>query len=246
MEYIKVANLSFSYGGERDVIKNFSLEINKNGLYVLMGENGSGKTTLLKILIKYINGYRGSVKILGKDLKEFSLKEISREIAFLESEIPEIPLKVREVLSWGRFPYGENEFKKEYLIGVLNLSNVMEKKFSSLSSGERKRVLLGRIFVQRSKIVLIDEPFNFLDPRYKIEIADMLKILSRDRVVLIATHNLNAARYLGEIIFLLKGGELKGVLSKDDVFSLDAIADIFGIKDSMKKEFLKFYNIEQY
>jgi ABC-type cobalamin/Fe3+-siderophores transport system ATPase subunit len=74
----------------------------------------------------------------------------------------------------------------------------------------------------------------------------MLKILSRKRIVLIATHNLNAARYLGEIIFLLKGGELKGVLSKDDVFSLDAIADIFGIKDSMKKEFLKFYNIEQY
>ncbi len=244
MEYVSVSNLSFSYDGKRNVIKNFSFEITENGLYVLMGENGSGKTTLLKILIKYVNGYYGSVKILGKDLRKFSLKEISREIAFLESEIPDIPLKVKEVLSWGRFPYGDDKFKEEYLLGVLNLSDVMEKKFSSLSSGERKRVLLGRIFVQESKIVLIDEPFNFLDPRYKIEIANMLKTLSRERVVLIATHDLNAARYLGEIIFLLKGGELKGILSKDDLFSLDAIADVFGIKSNMKEEFLKFYNIK--
>ncbi len=244
MKHIEIKNLSFSYDKKNYVLKNLSLEINKEGLYILMGENGSGKTTFLKILVKFYENYKGIIKINGTDLKRFSLKDISREIAFLESEIPEIPLKVEEILSWGRFPYGDANLKSSTTIKNLGITKFYGKLFTSLSSGEKKRILLGRIFVQDANIVLIDEPFNFLDPRYKIEIANMLKILAKKRIVFIATHDLQAARFLGEKIFLLKRGELKGIVSRDNLLSYETISEIFDVKESIKEDFLKFYGIK--
>ncbi len=244
MKYVEVKNLSFSYDGKEDVLKNVSLEMSEKGLYVLMGGNGSGKTTLLKIFVKFLRGYKGLIRIGGKNLLDTTLKEISQKIAFLESEIPRIPLNVEEVLSWGRFPFGESKPRNYNIAEKLGLRKFFRRTFSSLSTGEKKRILLGRIFVQDADLILIDEPFNFLDPYYKLEIADMLKILALKHAVLITTHDLNAARFLGDRIFLLKKGELQGIVSNESLFTNNLVEKIFNIEDSKKKDFLRFYGVD--
>ncbi len=241
MNRVEFRNVFFSYDGKKNVLKDVTISIPNNGLFILMGENGSGKTTLLKILIKFVEYKKGSVILEGKEINKMKLSEVSRKVAFLESEIPEIPLTVQEILSWGYFPYKEKSSVPKRLIERLNITGIYKKKFSNLSTGEKKRVLLGRIFVQKAGVVLVDEPFNFLDPRYKIEIAVMLRELSKTRAVLIATHNLNAARFLGDKIFLLKDGKITGEISCKQKDFFERISETFGISEKLKSVFYEFY-----
>jgi iron complex transport system ATP-binding protein len=242
MYYLKIDNLFFSYNSARCILCNLSLSIEKGGIFILLGRNGSGKTTLLKILIKYLPFYKGRISILGKGIENYSLSDLSREVAFLESEIPFIPLTVSEILSWGMYPYKEH-FDAEGISQKLNLKPLLNTNFNSLSTGEKKRVLLGRIFVQRSRIVLIDEPFNFLDPYYKLEVARMLKSLAKERALLITTHDLNVARFIGDEVFLLNDGKIYSRKNASSLFSDEDVMSIFGIDSEFEADFKKFYSI---
>ncbi len=244
MDYLNIKHLNFGYVKDIFVLKDFSFSISDYGVYLLLGRNGSGKTTLMKILVKYLSYHKGSVKINGMELSGISLHELSKNIAFLESEIPMISLKVREVISWGFYPYGNGGNVKN-VAEMLHLDDLLCKNFNSLSTGEKKRVLLARIFAQNSKIVLIDEPFNFLDPHYQIEIALILKKLAEDRVVLISTHNLDAAQFVGKKIFLLDNGRIVAVKTGKNLFSDDLIINIFGVREQLKPHFKRFFRINR-
>jgi iron complex transport system ATP-binding protein len=243
MRYIEIRDLYFEYKYAVPVLNKLSFSIDKCGIYLILGKNGSGKTTLMKLLVKYLKYKTGSIKLNEKELNDIRLPELSKMLSFLESEIPFIPLSVKEVISWGFYPY-KNPGNVHSVAEMLNLTGLLYKNFNELSTGEKKRVLLARVFAQRSKIVLIDEPFNFLDPYYKIEIALMLKRLSLDRVVLISTHNLNAAQFIGEKIFLLNKGSIAGVKTKDSLFSDDDIIRIFSVPENLKSDFKLFYRIK--
>ncbi len=242
MQYIKIDNLYFSYGKKIPVLNGFSLTVKENGIYLLLGKNGSGKTTFMKILIKFLHYEKGSIRIKGKELNKLDLGEVSRTVSFLESEIPSIPLSAEEIIGWGFYPYGGKGNVVE-IAEILNLGRMLKKNFNELSTGEKKRVLLGRVFAQQSEIVLIDEPFNFLDPRYKIEIALMLKKLGENRVVIISTHNLNIAQFIGKEIFLLGNGRILAVKNKENLFSDNIIMNIFEVTGSLRANFKDFYKI---
>ena len=243
MDYLKVEDLYFTYEkNKKCVLCGLDLSVNRSGIYVLLGRNGSGKTTLLKVLIKYLLPQKGTVFIEGEDLSKISLPELSKKVSFLESEIPYIPLTVSEILSWGMFPY-KRHFDAREVSSELNLSGLLSKNFNNLSTGEKKRVLLGRLFVQKTKIVLIDEPFNFLDPYYKLEIAEMLKVLSMERIVLITTHDLGVAANLGSEVFLIHQGKIFARKTQNDLFSGNELYEVFGINEKLKEEFIRFYKL---
>ena len=244
MDYLNIKHLNFGYLKDSFVLKDLSFFISDYGIYILLGRNGSGKTTLMKILIKYLPYRKGSVKINGAELSSISLHDLSKNVAFLESEIPMISLKVREVISWGFYPYG-NSGNVKSVAEMLHLDNLLCKDFNSLSTGEKKRVLLARIFAQNSKIVLIDEPFNFLDPYYQTEIALILKKLAENRVVLISTHNLDAAQFVGKKIFLLDNGRIIAEKTGENLFSDDLIINIFGVDEQLKPHFKRFFRIKR-
>ncbi len=243
MQYIRVENLYFEYKVGVPVLNNLSFSISEYGIYLILGKNGSGKSTLMRILIKYLKYKKGSVKIRDKELNEINLYDLSKDISFLESEIPSIPLSAREVISWGFYPRRGRK-SVDPIAKTLGLEKLLEKDFNELSTGEKKLVLLARIFAQKSKIVLIDEPFNFLDPRYKIEIAFMLNQLAEERVVLISTHNLNAAQFIGKQIFLLGNGRIMGNRNKNTLFLDNSIMEIFDVEDSLQQYFKSFYKID--
>ena len=243
MDYLRADNLYFSYGKNKEcVLCGLNLTIEQNGIYILLGRNGSGKTTFLEILIKYLLPQKGTVFIEGKEISAFNLSELSKKVSFLESELPYIPLIVSEILSWGMFPY-KKHFDAGKISNELNLTQLLDKNFNHLSTGEKKRVLLGRVFVQNTKIVLIDEPFNFLDPYYRIEIAKMLKTLSRERVVLITTHDLGVAAYLGSEIFLIHQGRIFARKTREDLFSGSELYEAFGIDEGLRADFEEFYRL---
>jgi len=243
MHSINIKELYFSYG-RNNVLSNLKMKIQGNGVYCLIGKNGSGKTTLLKILIKFLKYKRGKVKINGKDLKLFTLKEAAQTIGFLESEIPNVSLPVEEIISWGNFPFANTRKRVQGIVEELNLSKIKKKNFYSLSTGEKKRALLGRLFVQSPDIILIDEPFNFLDPKYKIEVSLLLKKLGDKSIVFITTHDIEAVQFVSEKVFVLNNGKIELEGTPDKVIRSNIIKEAFNIPESLKEKFKQFYHID--
>jgi ABC-2 type transport system ATP-binding protein len=89
------------------------------------------------------------------------------------------------------------------------LTDLKDRKFSSLSQGQKKRVSIGKIFLREKDLYLLDEPTSNVDPKISKEIRDLIIKLSKDKCVLYSSHNLYEAREIGKYLILIKNGELK-------------------------------------
>jgi ABC-2 type transport system ATP-binding protein len=97
----------------------------------------------------------------------------------------------------------------EHILDLLNLRDLKDKKYASLSQGQKKRVSVGKIFLRDRDLYLLDEPTSNVDPKISKEIRDILINLSEDKFVLYSSHNLYEAREIGKYLILIKNGELK-------------------------------------
>jgi ABC-2 type transport system ATP-binding protein len=97
----------------------------------------------------------------------------------------------------------------EHILDLLNLRDLKDKKYASLSQGQKKRVSVGKIFLRDRDLYLLDEPTSNVDPKISKEIRDILIKLSEDKFVLYSSHNLYEAREIGKYLILIKNGELK-------------------------------------
>jgi len=97
----------------------------------------------------------------------------------------------------------------EHSLDLLNLSDLKDRKFSSLSQGQKKRVSISKIFLRERDLYLLDEPTSNVDPKISKEIRDILIKLSENKIVLYSSHNLYEAQEIGTYLILIKNGELK-------------------------------------
>ena len=97
----------------------------------------------------------------------------------------------------------------EHILDLLNLRDLKDRKYASLSQGQKKRVSVGKIFLRDRDLYLLDEPTSNVDPKISKEIRDILIKLSEDKFVLYSSHNLYEAREIGKYLILIKNGELK-------------------------------------
>jgi iron complex transport system ATP-binding protein len=203
--------LSFAYR-EHLVVREVTTSIAQGEMVGLLGPNGAGKSTLLKLAAGALHPGRGSIRLLGSDVKQLSQREIARQVAFVPQDFSvQFGYTVRQIVSLGRTPYlgvlgverGEDRQAVEEALAEASLVNLAERVFNELSGGERQRVLVALALAQHSPIVLLDEPTAHLDIKHQIEVLELLRRLNRTRglTVLAALHDLNlAARYFPRLI----------------------------------------------
>lgn len=205
---------------EKTVLKDLSIQLNKNEFVCLAGPNGSGKTTLLKLACGLEGTKRSPLKISGNstfqidgskvcDLKE---KERARRIAYLQqSETSAWDTKVLQMILTGRFAWsGTNYTKDDIRIAreaaeLLEISNLLDRNIYSLSGGEFQKVRIARAVCQQTDYILLDEPCAALDISYEPKLLEILKNLSQEqnKGILISIHDLNlACRFADRIILL--------------------------------------------
>jgi iron complex transport system ATP-binding protein len=204
---LECRNLSFSYNGREEVLKNITLSFAPGRFYGIFGPNGSGKSTLLKLLTGELKSSSGSVS------PQWDSPLIrARNIALVEQQIPSsLPLTVAETAALGRFPWEKKNAvcheKVEQVLEELELSSLRERPFNALSGGEQQRVMLARALVQDTQVLCLDEPGSSLDIGFQHALCRILKKLAgQGKCVIMISHDLfSAPAYLDRMILLDQG-----------------------------------------
>lgn len=198
-------------------LDDVSISFRNNEFVFILGESGSGKTTLLNIIGGLDNSYEGDLIINGKSTKNFKNEDFDsyrnnllglvfqnynliNHLSVLENV--ELPLKLANV-----------DYKKRKELALLslkkvNLENHIYKKPNELSGGERQRVAIARAIVNNPKIITLDEPTGALDSKTSIEIMELIKEISKDKLVIMVTHNKELSKKYASRIIELKDGKI--------------------------------------
>ncbi|MEM0133068.1 ABC transporter ATP-binding protein [Acidiplasma sp.] len=183
---------------------SFSLECNKS--YSLIGPNGAGKSTILKIIAGLISPDAGNVSIKGNKPGSDEAKKITGYLA--EEALPYINLTVKENLLYIGSLRKVNDLEKRisFLIDLFGLDSYLNSMVSNLSRGTKQRLSLALSIIHNPEIVLLDEPFNYIDIPTQEKIIKYFKTMNS--TFLISTHVMSIAENFTENIIMINNGNI--------------------------------------
>jgi osmoprotectant transport system ATP-binding protein len=222
---IEFRDLSFATPQGRLLLDNISLGIEAGTTVAVLGRSGSGKTTFLRTVNRMVQPTSGEVLVRGQSVSDTNLLELRRGIGYVIQETGLFPhftveRNVGIVLEAEGRPRQERMRRSHELLTSVGLDpSIFAQRFPhQLSGGQRQRVGLARALAAEPEILLMDEPFGALDPLTRSEMQEMLRdLLARlKKTVLMITHDLDEALYLGDRIVLLKEGKIIACLPPDE------------------------------
>mgnify|MGYP001772599780 CR=1 FL=1 len=239
MVHIKIDGVTVCYNSI-EVLKNVVFEIEPGLVTAIIGPNGAGKTTLLRTIAGVLKPKRGVVYLDGKRLDELHGNGLAKTIGYMP-QIHDIkmPMTVFEIVALGRKPYTKWSLSKRDLeviwwsMNITGVEHLAYRRIDEVSGGERQRVMLARVLAQEPRILLLDEPVSNLDPRYQIEVLNLVKELTKKLhlTTVITLHDLNhVIRYADKAVMLYQGtvyaiGDVEQVLTPENickVYGVDA------------------------
>ena len=196
---IIVNNLSYSYNGINKVIDNVSFEIKAGEKVLIYGSSGSGKSTIMKLLVKYLQGYQGEIRLDGYNLQSLDLYDIRTKICyvsqkenlFTDSIYNNIVLD-REI-SYETFMDITKTTYVEELVSSKNLNYhyLLEENGFNLSGGERQKIILARTLLQEADIYIFDEALNAIAVNKERMILENIFNLYKDKTIIVVSHRFN-------------------------------------------------------
>lgn len=246
---LKIKNLSLGYNDERLVVKDISLDIEKQSFITILGPNGSGKSTLLKAISKLIKPSRGNIEVLSKDIFSINHNQLAKNMAVVHQENKiDFDFTVKDIVFMGRSPY-LGRFEKERPEDIAIVNRAMEltetlgfgdRLINELSGGERQRVMIARSIAQSPSILLLDEPTSHLDIHHQIEILELLKKLNQEDgiTIVLVLHDINLAARYSKKIAIMKDGQLVRYGPTREVITKDILRDVYEMEMSIEEKAL--------
>nr|WP_233515364.1 ABC transporter ATP-binding protein [Marinitenerispora sediminis] len=212
--------------GQRDVLKGVGFTARKGEVLTLLGPNGAGKTTTIEILEGFRTPSAGEIEVLGVDPARGDERWRSRLGVVLQSWRDHGKWRVRELLGhMGRYyaPYSTPERRRprdlDELIETVGLTEHADKRVSTLSGGQRRRLDVAIGIIGRPELLFLDEPTAGFDPQARRDFHDLVHRLSDedDTTILLTTHDLDEAEKLADRILILAGGRIVADGSADEL-----------------------------
>lgn len=239
---ISLRNVTGGYTKQTAIVHDLSFTVEKGSFFALLGPNGSGKTTIIRLIMGALSLHSGDILIDGKSISKYKAKELAKKVAVMtqENEVG-LDFTVQEIVNLGRYPHQSSILFKEnnehddkiveQAMIQTNITYMKDQPFSSLSGGEKQRVLLAKALAQEPSVLLLDEPTNHLDVRHTIELLDLLKQLqlNRDLTILAILHDLNIASLYADKIGLLRCGHLEGTYDGFDKQDEKEFSSVYGV-----------------
>ena len=232
-----VKDLTKRYEGKA-VVDAVSFEIPKGKVVSLIGPNGAGKSTVMGMISRLIARDSGMVNFDGKDLSVWKSKDLAKRLAILtQSNNIQMKLTVRELVTFGRFPYSGGRTTKEdeaiidRAIAYMELQEFQDRFIDELSGGQRQRAYIAMVIAQDTEYVLLDEPTNNLDIYHA---TNMMKIVRRlcdelGKTVILVLHEINYASFYSDYICAFVDGKIAKFGPVEEVMTKENLSQIYNV-----------------
>ena len=221
---VKINKLDHSIGNKK-ILNNINLELEKDKIACILGPSGCGKTTLLKLIAGLFKVEKGEI-LLDNELvssNNIHVKTEKRKIGFLFQDYALFPHQtVKENLQFAIRDKSSSHTIEE-ILDVIKLSDSLKKYPHELSGGEQQRVALARSIIARPYLLLLDEPFSSLDLNLREEVRDdTLHLLQKSNIsVLVVTHDPFEAMFISNKIYIMdKNGKIVQSGSPKELYNL--------------------------
>ena len=225
--------------GEREILSGITFELDEPGFVCIIGPNGVGKSTLVKLIDGIIKPTSGTVEIMGRNLEEYSLRELSKVVGYVPVMTSDFNvMSVLDTVLIGRFSHQKwRTTSRDIQVAVkalkaMEIDDLINRNFNELSAGQRQKVSISRGLVQEPEILILDEPTANLDIRHQLYVSAFLRRLSEKAgmTAFTVSHDLNlAAKYATKIIVLEKPGKIYSIGKPEDVITKQMIKDVYNV-----------------
>ena len=216
---VALSDLTIGYrssGGDKVVARGLDMSLRSGELTCLIGPNGAGKSTLLRTIAAFQPKLGGSVYVSGKEISQYTQKELSRQVGVVLTTRPDaMNMTVEDTVALGRTPYtgfwgtlaGADRRVVAESMSQVGISHLARRTASTLSDGERQKMMIAKALAQQTPIIVLDEPTAFLDYPSKVETMLLLMRLSHEagKAVFMSTHDFELALQTADTLWLMTG-----------------------------------------
>lgn len=245
MLLIRVENINFSYGKNK-ILEDISFKAKEGEVTAIIGSNGTGKSTLLKNICGMLKG-SGEVYIDDLKVNKHNRKEVTSKISYLSQfNIIDAEINVFEVILLGRIEnlgmkVPDTEIEKVWkILKFLNIENLAKRKINQLSGGQKQMVFIGQALAREPEVLILDEPTNNLDLRYKFKMLDLIKSLTKRNnfTTVMVIHDLNILQKFVDRILVLHNKKVYRYGYPSDIMTREMFKDVYKMN-------VDFYNVKE-
>jgi len=232
---IQVRGLSKMYG-KKSVVEDVTVDIQRGQITSFIGPNGAGKSTLLSMVSRLLDADTGEVLVDKTNTRGMKSNDFSKKVSILkQSNYMNVRLTVRELVSFGRFPYSKGRLTEEDNIKVnealeyMALNDMEDTYIEELSGGQRQRAFIAMVIAQDTDYILLDEPLNNLDMKHSVQIMKILRRLVDElgKTVVIVLHDINFASVYSDRIVALKNGRVVKDGPTEEIIQSESLKEIY-------------------
>jgi len=228
----------------KTVVSGVEINALKGQVICLIGPNGAGKSTILRTLAGMLAPVGGAVYIGGNDIRSIKPNDLAKQMAVVLTEHLNVNMTTAyEIASMGRIPYtgffgrlnaDDHRIVRECM-QIVGATELAERDFTSLSDGEKQKIMIARALAQEPELIILDEPTSHLDIKHKIEILRILNRLSAVNgvTVVLALHDLDIAVKNCQFVLLIKDGKVVAQGRPEEIIGKDTIGDLYSIEGAV-------------
>jgi ATP-binding cassette, subfamily B, bacterial len=224
---IEFDGVTFGYGPGLIVLKNVSFRLQPGQVGAIVGPSGTGKTTIASLIPRFFDPQKGTVRIDGSDVRQYTLKSLRDQISFVLQDT----LLFRGTI-WENIAYGRPDAEPEETIHAAELANAHEfilkmpdgywtvvgERGATLSGGQRRRIAIARAIIRNTPILILDEPTTGLDAASERAVTEALERLMKGRTCIVIAHHLSTIQR-ADVIFVVKDSEIVERGTHDELIS---------------------------
>lgn len=240
---LELRSLNKYYEDGFHAVKDVSYSIGPGLLVGLIGPNGCGKTTMMRCINRMHPASSGDILLDGESVLKKTPAEIAKSVANVPAELrASFGLTVYETVMLGRYPHlknmwWESEEDESMVVDALEkfgVSELRDRALNMLSSGERQRVLIAKAYVQKPRLMLVDEPTSHLDMKYKLDVMEYLSALvKKDMSVLVAEHDISLMARYCDLCIIMKKGSIVGIGKPKEIVTTELIEEVYEVSASV-------------